>query len=96
MAEQRDVTPRMRGWRGWQAQPLLQADVREFTLTLGLVRNRIVMSELQLRDPQTTELLGMMSNPSLGGLTPQQASEWLHEWLDDALDACETWNEPFA
>jgi len=93
---QREVTPRFRGWQGWQANPLIPNDATELVVRLALVRNRIVMSQLELREPESGELLGMMSNPSLGGLTPTQAAEWLHEWLDEALEACEGWNDPFA
>jgi hypothetical protein len=84
-----------RGWTGWEAHGLLPNDVVELRLTLGVVSGRIVASQLELRGQPGNELLGMMSNPSLGGLTPSQASEWLHEWLDEAMERAEDWNDPF-
>jgi hypothetical protein len=95
VSQNRNVEPGFRGWKGWQAKGLLPQDVVELRLTLGVIRGKIAASQLELRQPETGELLGMMSNPSLGGLTPTQASEWLHEWLDEAMDAAEDWGQPF-
>jgi hypothetical protein len=95
MAADDGVSPAFRGWHGWQAKGILPQDVLELRLTLGVIKGRIVASSLELRGQPGAELLGMMSNPSLGGLTPTQASEWLHEWLDEAMDAAEDWADPF-
>lgn len=88
-------SPHFRAWRGWEAQGLLPNDLVELRLTLGVAQGRIRMCALDLRQPETGELLGAMVNPSLTGLTPTQAGEWLHEWLDEAMDAAEEWNRPF-